>query len=80
MSDGGQYSPDSHRFLVRENIRQGTELSVAYLLMNVLAAMIASYGLFANSPAVVIGAMIVAMLLEPITISAASARHRGFRR
>ncbi len=34
--------------------------------MNALAATIASYGLFANSPAVVIGAMIVAMLLGPI--------------
>lgn len=35
--------------------------------MNTLAATIASYGLFANSPAVVIGAMIIAMLLGPIT-------------
>jgi uncharacterized hydrophobic protein (TIGR00271 family) len=34
--------------------------------MNVLAATIAAYGLLANSPAVVIGAMIVAMLLGPI--------------
>ena len=34
--------------------------------MNALAATIVSYGLFANSPAVVIGAMIVAMLLGPI--------------
>lgn len=34
--------------------------------MNVLATVIASYGLLSNSPAVVIGAMIVAMLLNPI--------------
>lgn len=34
--------------------------------MNSLAAVIASYGLFANSPAVVIGAMVVATLLDPI--------------
>ena len=34
--------------------------------MNVLAATMASYGLFANSPAVVISAMVVAMLLGPI--------------
>jgi len=34
--------------------------------MNALAATIASYGLFANSPAVVIGAMLVAMLMGPI--------------
>jgi uncharacterized hydrophobic protein (TIGR00271 family) len=51
---------------VRENIRNGAVLNSAYLLMNVLAATIATYGLFANSPAVVISAMIVAMLLGPI--------------
>jgi uncharacterized membrane protein len=34
--------------------------------MNMLAAIIACYGLFADSPAVVIGAMIVALLLGPI--------------
>jgi uncharacterized membrane protein len=37
------------------------------MVMNMLAAAIATYGLFANSPAVIIGAMIVAMLLGPIT-------------
>ena len=51
---------------VRERIRKDAAFSSAYLLMNALAATIASYGLFANSPAVVIGAMIVAMLLGPI--------------
>jgi uncharacterized hydrophobic protein (TIGR00271 family) len=51
---------------VRDHIREDASFSNAYLLMNVLAATIASYGLFANSPAVVIGAMIVAMLLGPI--------------
>jgi uncharacterized hydrophobic protein (TIGR00271 family) len=34
--------------------------------MNTLAATIASYGLLANSPAVIIGAMIVAMLIGPL--------------
>lgn len=52
---------------VRENIRKGAELNKAFLLMNVLAATIATYGLLANSPAIIIGAMIVAMLLGPIT-------------
>ncbi|MEM3422041.1 MAG: TIGR00341 family protein [Candidatus Hadarchaeum sp.] len=51
---------------VRGNIREDASFSKAHLLMNALAATIASYGLFANSPAVVIGAMIVAMLLGPI--------------
>jgi len=59
-------SQNQHRDTVRENIRSGAVLSSAYLMMNVLAATIASYGLFANSPAVVISAMIVAMLLGPI--------------
>ena len=35
--------------------------------MNALATVIASYGLLPNSPAVVIGAMVVAMLLGPIS-------------
>ena len=35
--------------------------------MNGLAAVVACYGLFENSPAVVIGAMIIAMLLGPIS-------------
>lgn len=51
---------------VRANVREDASFSKAHLLMNALAATIASYGLFANSPAVVIGAMIVAMLLGPI--------------
>ncbi len=51
---------------VRKNIREDASFSQAHLLMNALAATIASYGLFANSPAVVIGAMIVALLLGPI--------------
>jgi uncharacterized hydrophobic protein (TIGR00271 family) len=57
---------NQHQDTIRENIRNGAVLCNAYLLMNVLAATIATYGLFANSPAVVISAMIVAMLLGPI--------------
>jgi uncharacterized hydrophobic protein (TIGR00271 family) len=37
-----------------------------YFIMNGLATIIAAYGLFANSAAVVIGAMLLAMLLGPI--------------
>lgn len=51
---------------VRADILRGTELDMPFLLMNILAATIASYGLLANSPAIIIGAMIVAMLLGPI--------------
>jgi uncharacterized membrane protein len=52
---------------VRDHIREDASFSNAQLLMNALAATIASYGLFANSPAVVIGAMLVAMLGIPGT-------------
>jgi uncharacterized hydrophobic protein (TIGR00271 family) len=48
------------------NIRQGARLDRTYIIMNILATIIACYGLYANSPAVVIGAMVVAMLLGPI--------------
>lgn len=51
---------------IRESIYSGTELHAPFMFMNMLAATIASYGLFANSPAVIIGAMIIAMLLGPI--------------
>ena len=39
----------------------------AFVTMNALATVLACYGLFENSPAVVIGAMIIAMLLGPIS-------------
>jgi uncharacterized hydrophobic protein (TIGR00271 family) len=67
METDADVSRYEHEERVRAAIHQGAELSGAYLLMNVLAATIASYGLFADSPAVVIGAMIIAMLLGPIT-------------
>lgn len=50
----------------REQIVAGSKLSVSYLIMNGLATAVASYGLLADSTAVVIGAMIIAMLLGPI--------------
>ena len=47
-------------------VREGSEPGRVFWLMNALSAVIACYGLFANSPAVVIGAMVVAMLLGSI--------------
>lgn len=52
---------------VRVRIEANALPSKMYFLMNALSAIIASYGLVANSPAVVIGAMLVAMMLGPIT-------------
>jgi uncharacterized hydrophobic protein (TIGR00271 family) len=57
---------ENYNETVRENIRNGSLLNLDYVFMNTMAAIIACYGLLANSPAVVIGAMIVAMLLGPI--------------
>ena len=56
----------SSRAVLIEAVRRNSALDIPHTLMNVLAASIASYGLLADSTAVVIGAMIVAMLLNPI--------------
>ena len=52
--------------VILKAVREGSEPTRVYWLMNALATVIACYGLFANSPAVVIGSMVVAMLLGPI--------------
>ena len=51
---------------VRQSIEDSATFSSAYVTMNALSAVIASYGLLADSSAVVIGAMIVALLLGPL--------------
>lgn len=48
------------------DIRQGTTLSRDYLLLTVLATLVAAIGLIQNDTAVVIGAMVIAPLLGPI--------------
>lgn len=50
------------RAATREAVASGASLTVAYLAMNAAAALIASFGLLQNSPAVIIGAMLIAML------------------
>ena len=52
---------------VRQNIHESAAMTVPYLVMNALAAIVACYGLLENSVAVIIGAMIIALLLGPIT-------------
>jgi uncharacterized hydrophobic protein (TIGR00271 family) len=52
--------------IVLQSLREGSEPNLVFWSMNGLGAVIACYGLFANSPAVVIGAMVVATLLGPI--------------
>src|SRR5215831_17290306 len=52
---------------IRSGIDLNSSFDAPFVTMNVLATVIACYGLFLNSPAVVIGAMIIAMLLGPIS-------------
>src|SRR5215831_992605 len=52
---------------IRSGIDLNSSFDAPFVTMNVLATVIACYGLFENSPAVVIGAMIIAMLLGPIS-------------
>ncbi len=55
------------RARILQSVREASTPSPVYWLMNGLATVIACYGLLANSPAVVIGAMVVAMLLNPLS-------------
>jgi uncharacterized hydrophobic protein (TIGR00271 family) len=57
---------DARRAAVRESIASGAALNGPYLAMNLAAALIAGFGLLENSPAVIIGAMLIAMLYGPI--------------
>ncbi len=52
---------------IREAIHESVRFDRAFVLMNALSAMIASYGLLSDSAAVVIGAMVIVLLLNPIT-------------
>ena len=54
------------RAATREAVASGAALTFAFLAMNAAAALIASFGLLENSPAVIIGAMLIAMLYGPI--------------
>ena len=56
----------TERAAVRASVTSGSALTGAYLAMNTAAALIAAFGLLENSPAVIIGAMLIAMLFGPI--------------
>lgn len=51
---------------VGAELRASARVTPAYILMNAAATLIAAFGLFQNSPAVIIGAMLIAMLMGPI--------------
>ena len=50
-----------------KSIRENAAFTAPFVTMNALATVVACYGLLQNSTAVVIGAMIIAMLLGPIS-------------
>jgi uncharacterized hydrophobic protein (TIGR00271 family) len=66
MSTTISQSIDDKRSAIHKSIASGAALSASYLAMNVAAALIAGFGLMENSPAVIIGAMLIAMLYGPI--------------
>jgi uncharacterized hydrophobic protein (TIGR00271 family) len=57
---------ESKRAATRESVTSSAALNGPYLAMNLAAALIAGFGLMENSPAVIIGAMLIAMLYGPI--------------
>jgi uncharacterized hydrophobic protein (TIGR00271 family) len=64
-----RFSPqltEAKRAARRESVASGATLNGSYLAMNVAATLIAGFGLLENSPAVIIGAMLIAMLFGPI--------------
>jgi uncharacterized hydrophobic protein (TIGR00271 family) len=54
------------RAAIRGSVASSAALNGSYLAMNLAAALIAGFGLMENSPAVIIGAMLIAMLYGPI--------------
>ena len=66
--DAEQIVPgEAHRASVRSHVAEDSAFDWAYVVMNGLATVVACYGLLEDSAAVVIGAMIIAMLLGPIS-------------
>lgn len=49
-----------------QTLRENAEVSSTYLILMVLSTLLASFGLYANSAPVIIGAMILAPLMAPI--------------
>jgi len=68
MKDKNQYSEARLQEIqaARTEIARNAQFDMAFLIMNALAAIIASYALLSDSASGVIGAMLVAMLLNPI--------------
>jgi uncharacterized hydrophobic protein (TIGR00271 family) len=57
---------EAQRSEARQSVASGSALTGSYLAMNAAATLMAGFGLLQNSPAVIIGAMLIAMLFGPI--------------
>lgn len=60
-------------------ITERAGLSWPYMIMNLLAAVIASYGLLINSPATIIAAMVIATILGPLMGVALALMHNNMK-
>ena len=49
-----------------KNLREESKISQSFMVLLILATMIATFGLFINSSSVIIGAMLLAPLMQPI--------------
>lgn len=56
---------ETERSQIYADIRDSYQMRPSYLMMLVLACLVAIWGLLANSPAVVIGAMLISPLMNP---------------
>src|SRR5215469_2935653 len=56
----------AQRAATHELVASGSALTGSYLAMNAAATLLAGFGLLQNSPAVIIGAMLIAMLFGPL--------------
>lgn len=71
---------DAQRMATRVSLRSGAGFTGRYVAMNAAATLVAGFGLFENSPAVIIGAMLIAILFGPIVgIALGLSTHRGGR-
>jgi uncharacterized hydrophobic protein (TIGR00271 family) len=61
-----QNATDAPRAETRRTVEDAAAARAPYLWMNTAATLIAGFGLFEDSPAVIIGAMLIAALLGPI--------------
>ena len=68
--------PEEFRTLF-QSIREGARTSEAYVILTILAALLATLGLFADSAPVIIGAMILAPLMSPIVAMGMGVLRRG---